>query len=58
MKVFTSDREYSLYIGADGVWTMHTFDPTRPEGSQYLDTHCGVNLVNPFLSSVEYDAWR
>lgn len=57
MRVLTHDREYTLYIGADGIWTMHTFNPFAPTGYQYLDTHRGVNLVNPFLSSVEYDAW-
>lgn len=58
MRVTTETFEYTLYIGADGIWTMHTWDPGAPTGEQWIDSTRGVNLVNPFLSSVDYDAWR
>jgi len=50
--------EYTLYIGADGIWSMHTFDTSRPEGERWLDTNYAVNLVNPFKSRVNYAAWE
>jgi hypothetical protein len=58
MRVLVDGREYTLYIGAKGIWTMHTFNPSLPEGFRYVDTHVNVSTYNPFLSTVEYNAWE
>ena len=56
----TSREEYTLYIGADGVWTMHQWDPLAAEGEQWIGTVIGVSDRDPFrpASRVEYNAWR
>lgn len=63
MRVITPTFEYTLYIGADGVWTMHTWlvEP-RADGSRWLDTSHNVSNTDPFSVRVEsavlYNAWR
>jgi len=62
MKVWHMMNEYTLYIGADGTWTMHTFSHLHG-ASEWRETHMDVSRVNPFKSyrsssRVEYDAWR
>jgi hypothetical protein len=49
--------EYSLYIGTDGRWIMHTWDLSAPEGDRWLDSTPFVNERDPFLSTVKYDAF-
>lgn len=56
MRVCVEHFEYTFYIGAGGVWTMHKFDMSRPHGERYVDTFCNVSNINPFLSEVEYNA--
>lgn len=57
MRVTTETFDYTLYIGADGIWTMHAWNPKMPAGFQWVDSYRAVNLVNPFASEVEYEAW-
>ena len=58
MRVMTDEREYTLYLDADGTWVMHTWDPLAATGEQWCATDADVSRVNPFESVVEYDAWR
>jgi hypothetical protein len=58
MRVTLGAFEYTLYIGANGIWTMHTWQMSLPHGQQYVTTDYNVSAVNPFLSEVTYDAWR
>lgn len=58
MRVMVEMLEYTFYTGANGAWTMHCFDTSRPHGEQYLYTSYDVSNLNPFTSCVTYDAWR
>lgn len=55
MQVITDERTYTLYIGADGIWTMHAW--ASPAGG-WVNTFNDVSTYNPFSSRVDYDAWR
>ena len=59
MRVLTATHEFTLYIEADGAWTMHVW---RRGGSwddvRWTATYRNINEQDPFVSSVVYDAWR
>jgi hypothetical protein len=62
MKVWHMMYEYTLYVGADGLWVMHAFSHMNGH-SEWRSSHQDVSNVNPFKpyrssSRVEYDAWR
>ena len=59
MRVATHNREYTLYIGATGEWTMHEWNPLAQPGYQWQDTYHNVSARDPFtVSRVTYDAWE
>ncbi len=58
MRVYTETYEYTLYIGADGIWVMHTWDPRLPDGDQWVRTTYAVSARDPFASDVTYNAWE
>jgi hypothetical protein len=57
MLVRAYDREYTLYVGSNGEWTMHEWDVRHPSGCRWQETFRDVSARDPFLR-VEYDAWR
>lgn len=63
MKVRKGGQEFTLYIGADGRWTMHAWSHVAAENRMaWIATAHDVSAADPFLdnepSTVVYDAWR
>lgn len=48
MTVITETFTYTLYIGANGVWTMHVWDESMPEGQRWQGTVYNVHEADPF----------
>jgi hypothetical protein len=56
MRIYTIEREYALYTESDGSWTMHVWN--RLPDYYWLATFRNVQDEDPFVSEVEYSAWR
>lgn len=53
MRVETLTHVYTLYVGAEGIWTMHVWVKVRGE-ERWAESVAHASAKDPFKSSVKY----